>query len=63
MVAECDRRGRGCEPIQPLGVEHRGRVPYAAHREREHADDSSGHLEPPPVVAGLQPVRAQPGHI
>lgn len=63
MVAECDRGGRGCEPIQPLGVEHRGRVPHAPHRKRKHADDPGGHAEPPAVVARFQPIRAQPGHI
>lgn len=57
-------RGEGeFERLQPLGMEHRGRLTDAADREREYADDTGGDHESTVVVARVQPVRAQPGHI
>lgn len=44
-------------------MEHRGRRAHAAHSERQHADHPRRDAEPAAVVARLQPVRAQPGHL
>lgn len=60
---ELDRGGADYELIQLLGVEHSRRVADAAHCKRQHADDTCGDAEPTVIVARLQPVRAQPGHI
>lgn len=60
---ERDRGGGGSGPLQLLGVEHHRRRADGAHHQREHADDPSRDAKPTPVVARLQSVRAQPGHI
>lgn len=60
---EHDRGEDEYERVQPLGMEHRGRLADAADREREHANDPGGDHEPEALVTRLQPVRAQPGRI
>lgn len=62
-MAERDRGGGECEPLQLLGMEHRGRVTDATDSEWEHADDPSSDTEPSAFIARVQSVRAQLGHI
>lgn len=59
-----ERHGRGPHgPVQLLGVEHRRRSPHAVDNQREHPDDPRRDAVAEAVLAGVEPVRAEPGDI